>query len=69
ERIDAWAERIRQWLDQGLNKVYFFLHQHDEADTPRLADYTIRKFNEILGSEIPEIKLQRSNTLFNSILR
>ncbi|TKC06129.1 DUF72 domain-containing protein [Pedobacter frigoris] len=55
-RIDEWRVRIKSWLDKGLKKVYFFLHQHDEKDTPILANYTIEQFNKHLGSEVPEIK-------------
>ncbi|MCX2451649.1 DUF72 domain-containing protein [Pedobacter sp. PLR] len=54
-RIDEWVKRLKVWLDQGLEKVYFFLHQHDEKDTPILADYTIKAFNKHLGSQLPEI--------------
>lgn len=54
-RIDEWVARIRTWLDKGLKKVYFFLHQHDEKDTPVLADYTIRQFNKYLGGQLAEI--------------
>ncbi|WP_316789464.1 DUF72 domain-containing protein [Pedobacter frigoris] len=55
-RIDEWTVRIKFWLAQGLKKVYFFLHQHDEKDTPILANYTIEQFNKHLGSDVPEIK-------------
>ncbi|WP_276346747.1 DUF72 domain-containing protein [Daejeonella sp. JGW-45] len=51
-RIDEWVERLGEWSDQGLNKIYFFLHQHDEKDTPILADYTINKLNERLGTDL-----------------
>lgn len=51
-RIDEWIERISSWTGQGLQSVYFFLHQHDEKDTPILADYTIRKLNEKLGTQL-----------------
>lgn len=55
-RIDEWVVRIKDWLDHGLEKVYFFLHQHDEKDTPILANYTIKQFNLHLNAKIPEIK-------------
>lgn len=61
-RIDEWVVRIKGWLDQGLEKVYFFLHQHDEKDTPILADYTIRQFNKHLGAQVPEIKFLSDDT-------
>ncbi|MBB2149009.1 DUF72 domain-containing protein [Pedobacter gandavensis] len=54
-RIDEWVKRLKIWLDQGLEKIYFFLHQHDEMDTPILANYTIKAFNKHLGSQLPEI--------------
>ena len=24
--MDAWALRIKEWIDNGLQTVYFFLH-------------------------------------------
>jgi len=55
-RVDEWVERIKTWQEKGLKKTYFFLHQHDEKDTPILANYTIQQFNKHLGANIPEIK-------------
>lgn len=55
KRVDDWIERLDEWLDKGLEEIYFFLHQHDESDTPIIADYTIEKFNEKLGSKLPRI--------------
>lgn len=65
KRVDDWVERLSQWLDNGLEEIYFFLHQHDESDTPIIADYTIKKFNEKLGSKLPRIKfLEKQGGLF-----
>ncbi|WP_276090338.1 DUF72 domain-containing protein [Pedobacter sp. JY14-1] len=58
-RVDEWVERIALWMDKGLSEIYFFLHQHDEKDTPILANYTIQQFNKHLGAKIPEIKFLR----------
>lgn len=33
-RLDAWADRLHQWLEQGLQTVYFFMHQKDVLDAP-----------------------------------
>ncbi|MDQ8051462.1 MAG: DUF72 domain-containing protein [Pedobacter sp.] len=63
-RVDEWIVRIKQWLENGLEKVYFFLHQHDEADTPLIADYTIEQFNLHLGSKLPRIQFISQNSLF-----
>ncbi|MEE1944629.1 DUF72 domain-containing protein [Pedobacter sp. KR3-3] len=54
-RVDEWVTRLKHWLDQGLENIYFFLHQHDEADTPLIADYTIQEFNKHLKSSLPRI--------------
>ena len=62
-RVDEWVLRIKQWLAHGLEKVYFFLHQHDEADTPLIADYTIEQFNAQLGSNLSRINFITSNKL------
>jgi|SRR6476661_6519179 len=56
ERVDAWINRLEQWISNGLQSIYFFLHQHDEKDTPILADYTIAKMNERL-----KLNLSRPN--------
>ncbi|KIO78164.1 hypothetical protein TH53_05165 [Pedobacter lusitanus] len=57
-RIDEWGERLKSWQERGLQKIYFFLHQHDELDTPLLATHAIKVFNEQLGLDIPEISFQ-----------
>lgn len=65
KRVDEWVVRIKSWLDRGLEKVYFFLHQHDERDTPVLANYTIKEFNKHLGSAVPEIEfITKTGELF-----
>jgi uncharacterized protein YecE (DUF72 family) len=62
-RVDEWVIRLKQWLDQGLQNIYFFLHQHDEADTPLIADYTIEQFNKHLGSDLSRINFINQNNL------
>ncbi|WP_129715774.1 DUF72 domain-containing protein [Pedobacter sp. SYP-B3415] len=57
KRVDMWVERLEQWLKSGLQQIYFFLHQHDEHDTPRIAGYTIDLFNKYFGSHIKPIML------------
>jgi hypothetical protein len=48
-RVDEWVERIKQWKDQGLQSVWFFMHQHDERYSPELSDYVVEKLNKALG--------------------
>jgi uncharacterized protein YecE (DUF72 family) len=46
-RIDAWVERMRLWLDNGIEEIYFFMHMHDEATSPELTIYLIEKLNKV----------------------
>lgn len=48
-RIDDWVERIKTWVGEGLETVYFFAHQEDETHTPVICDYFIEKINAALG--------------------
>jgi uncharacterized protein YecE (DUF72 family) len=48
-RLDEWVERIAKWREQGLQKLYFFVHQNIELESPLLAEHFIRKINEKLG--------------------
>jgi uncharacterized protein YecE (DUF72 family) len=48
-RVDEWVGRIKQWRDQGLQSVWFFMHQHDERYSPELADYVSEQLNQKLG--------------------
>lgn len=48
-RIDAWVERMKYWLDNGLQELYFFMHMHDEATSPELTVYLIDKMNAACG--------------------
>lgn len=53
-RIDDWVNRIKFWLDNGLQELYFFMHMHDEAYSPELSSYLIYKLNEVCGLSLPE---------------
>ena len=48
-RTDAWIERMKYWLDHGLQELYFFMHMHDEATSPELTIYLIDKMNAACG--------------------
>jgi len=48
-RIDAWVQRMKYWLDNGLQELYFFMHMHDEAFSPELSVYLVDKMNETCG--------------------
>lgn len=49
KRLDDWVGRIRQWKEEGLQQLYFFVHQNVEVESPLLAAYFIGRLNEELG--------------------
>jgi uncharacterized protein YecE (DUF72 family) len=55
-RVDEWVDRIKQWQQLGLQSVWFFMHQHDEQYSPKLADYVVVKLNEALGLQLQRPK-------------
>ncbi|HCC93984.1 MAG TPA: DUF72 domain-containing protein [Flavobacteriaceae bacterium] len=52
ERLDEWIETIKLWKAEGLQKLYFFIHQHFELESPILAKYFIKKLNNDLDLDI-----------------
>jgi uncharacterized protein YecE (DUF72 family) len=48
-RCDEWVNRIKYWLEKGIQQVYFFMHMHDEALSPELTVYIAEKLNKECG--------------------
>ena len=53
-RVDQWIQRIRSWMDAGLSRVYFFLHENTEVYSPVIAKYAIEQFNKHCRTSLPE---------------
>jgi uncharacterized protein YecE (DUF72 family) len=51
-RLDEWVKRVADWKKQGLNKLYFFVHQNIEKESPLLSAYFIKKLNKKLGTDL-----------------
>lgn len=52
-RVDEWITRIKKWMDGGLSRVYFFLHENEEVHSPVIAKYAIEQFNKHCGTNLP----------------
>ncbi len=52
KRLDDWFERIKEWKNEGLNNLYFFVHQNIEKASPLLSAYLIKKLNSELGTKL-----------------
>ena len=64
ERLDDWLERIKKWKSEGLEKLYFFVHQNVEKASPLLSAYFIEKINKEFGTEIHIPVMADTKTLF-----
>ncbi|MGJ7031557.1 DUF72 domain-containing protein [Niabella hirudinis] len=49
DRLDHWVERIKKWRSEGLQQLYFFVHQNVELESPLLAAHFIRSMNKTFG--------------------
>ncbi len=46
ERINEWVNKIEDWYNKGLKKLYFFMHQGDQENKGVLLSYFITKLNK-----------------------
>jgi uncharacterized protein YecE (DUF72 family) len=51
-RIDEWVQRLKLWMAEGLEKCYFFMHQHEELHSPELIKYFIEQMNAHCDTQI-----------------
>ena len=63
KRIDDWVMRFKRWIDAGIETIYFFVHNHDELNSPELCRYTIQQLNKVAGTNIIEPQLLTDNPL------
>lgn len=52
-RLDEWIGRIAKWKKAGLQKLFFFVHQNDEQESPALAAHFIERLNKKIGTRLP----------------
>jgi uncharacterized protein YecE (DUF72 family) len=48
-RLDDWIKKIAEWRSVGLKKLYFFVHQNIEKESPLLSAHFIKNLNKELG--------------------
>jgi uncharacterized protein YecE (DUF72 family) len=66
-RIDQWTERMALWKEMGINTIYFFIHEPDEALVPELSNYLIQQVNTKLDLSLPLPKSPEAPSLFDKI--
>jgi len=63
-RLDDWIDRLEIWISQGLQNIYFFVHQNIEKASPLLSAYFIKKTNERFGTNLHIPNMNNPNTLY-----
>ncbi len=61
-RLDDWVERISVWKKQGLENLYFFVHQNVELASPLLSAYFIKRLNKELEINLTVPKMGNEKT-------
>jgi len=51
-RLDDWVQRLKSWSEQGLEHIYFFVHQNDEQESPQLSAHFIDLMNKEVGTNL-----------------
>jgi uncharacterized protein YecE (DUF72 family) len=61
KRLDDWIDRIVEWKKQGLENLYFFVHQNVELSSPLFSAYFTEKLNKAVGTELKIPIMANSN--------
>lgn len=66
ERLDDWMNHLTQWKKEGLQNLYFFVHQNVEKASPLLSAYFIEKINKEWKTDllIPKMAQDQPLSLF-----
>jgi uncharacterized protein YecE (DUF72 family) len=48
-RLDDWFDRLKLWIEAGIENIYFFVHQNHEEASPLLSTHLIGRMNDELG--------------------
>ncbi|KAK6027940.1 hypothetical protein OSTOST_06025 [Ostertagia ostertagi] len=62
-RIDDWVQRIKKWKNEGLEQVYFFIHQDRGLYGPKLVAYMIEQLEGHCGIKL-KAPVLKQNELF-----
>ncbi|MFL9835686.1 DUF72 domain-containing protein [Chryseobacterium terrae] len=60
-RLEDWLDRLTTWKKEGLQNIYFFVHQNIEKASPLLSAYFIEKMNEAWKTDLHVPKMGQEN--------
>lgn len=58
QRIEEWVQRIKGWLDEGLQELWLFIHVNENINAPEMANYWIQQLNDQCKLKIEAPKFQ-----------
>ena len=61
-RLDDWFDRIGLWAEQGIEDIYFFVHQNLEKASPLLSAHLIKRLNQEMGYDLVVPNQQKTQT-------
>jgi uncharacterized protein YecE (DUF72 family) len=64
-RLDDWVTRIGEWVEKGIEEIYFFIHQNIELESPLLTAYFIEQLNSRLGYRLKVPNKEGQKGLFD----
>lgn len=64
DRLDEWVPRLKQWSEQGLRRIHFFVHQNKEQKSPQLAAHFIENINSALEADLKVPAAKEQGNLF-----
>ena len=63
-RLDAWVDRLEDWVAKGLQNIYFFVHQNIEKASPLLSAHFIEKMNARFGTDLRIPSLDKPQNVY-----
>lgn len=68
DRLEDWVARIEKWRAEGLQKLYFFVHQNIEVESPLLATHFISQINAKFGLSLKiPARQQAQQSMFDDL--
>ncbi|KQS91502.1 DUF72 domain-containing protein [Chryseobacterium sp. Leaf394] len=61
ERLDDWLKHLTRWKKEGLQNLYFFVHQNLEKASPLLSAHFIEEMNKEWKTDMHIPKLAQEN--------
>lgn len=58
KRLEDWSYKIKSWFEQGLERLYFFIHQPENAQALFTYNKWVSKVNQNLDLDLMEIRSQ-----------